>query len=151
MPKNINQEETVVDAVYEEVEQNDGDLLKALLSVEDEVTKMVWMPRFGAHFKVRGVPADEYARLENRCKYMVKNKRTGRVEEKIDQDKLSLMLIQAGCMTPDWSDPKLLEKYKVTDPSEVIQKRLLMGEVDMLSTAIMDASGYFNGVETIKN
>lgn len=134
-------------------ERDKADLLKALLSTDDEVFKNVPMPRFGedACFVVKGISSEAYAKLEKRCKYPVKDKRTRTITEKVDQDKLSYLLINEACISPDWSDPKLLQKYNTEDPVSVIRKRLLLGEVTALTQAIMDASGFTDEVEEIKN
>lgn len=139
------------DRYYEPAETSDEDLLKALLTTEDTATKQEYIPRFKSYFTVKSITSDEYNRLVERCKYPVKNKRTHQIEEKINQDKLSLLLIQAACVKPDWSNPKLLEKYNTSDPCVVINKRLLIGEITQLSSAIMDISGFSDEIEKIKN
>lgn len=144
MPKEIMEN-------LEEISQDNASLLNALLSVEDEVVKTVKMPRFGCCFKIKGISTEVYKRLEDRCKYPVINKRTHTTTEKINQDLLSYRLIDAACIEPNWSDPQLLRKYNTEDPIVVIQKRLLLGEVTALTTAIMDASGFSDDVEEIKN
>lgn len=144
-------ENKVLDNEYEVIEQNDNDLLNALLNTEDVNTKTVFMPRFKSYFTVKSISSDDYNRLETRCKYPVKNKRTHQIEEKVDQEKLSLLLIKDACVKPNWADPKLLDKYKTNDPCTVIKKRLLIGELSTLTAAIMDISGFNDDIETIKN
>ena len=140
-----------IDMLYEPAEQSDDELLRALLDTEDTTTKQEYMPRFKSYFTVKSITSDAYNKLTERCRYPVKNKRTHQIEEKIDQDKLSLLLIKEGCVKPDWSNPKLLEKYNTQDPCVVINKRLLIGEITQLSSAIMDVSGFSDDIEKIKN
>lgn len=140
-----------LDKEYEIIEQNDEDLLNALLGTEDTVTKQIFMPRFKSYFTIKSISSDDYARLEERCKYPVKNKRTHQIEEKVDQEKLTLMIINEACVKPNWSDPKLLQKYQTNDPCTVIKKRLLIGEQSTLSGSILDISGFNDDIETIKN
>jgi hypothetical protein len=139
------------DEGYTEIQQDSKTLLNSLLSVEDEVIQTVEMPRFKAFFKVRGISSEVYSRLENRCKYPVKDKRRGTITEKVDQDKLSYLLVNEACIDPQWNDPQLLSKYNTTDPVVVIRKRLLLGEVTALTSAIMDASGFTDEIVEIKN
>jgi len=139
------------DMYYEPAETSDEDLLNALLTTEDVATKQEYIPRFKAYFTVKSINSEEYNKLVERCKYPVKNKRTHQIEEKINQDKLSLLLIQAACVKPNWADKKLLEKYNTSDPCVVINKRLLIGEITQLSSAIMDISGFSDEIEKIKN
>lgn len=143
------------DMYYEPAETSDEDLLKALLTTEDIATKQEYIPRFKAYFTLKSISSEEYNKLVDRCKYPVKNKRTHQIEEKINQDKLSLLLIQASCVKPDWTDKKtygpLYEKYKTDDPCVIINKRLLIGEITQLSSAIMDISGFSDEIEKIKN
>ena len=130
---------------------DDDKLLEALLGAADEEKRSVFMPRFKSDFVVRSITSEEYARLEKRCKYPVKNNRTKQLEEKTDQDRLSYMLIATACVSPNWSDPRLLSKYNTSDPSQVVKKRLFIGEISMLTDAIMDVSGFADGVEVVKN
>lgn len=146
--ENVNES---ADMYYEPAETSDEDLLNALLNTEDVATKQEYIPRFGVYFTLKSINSEEYNKLVDRCKYPVKNKRTHQIEEKINQDKLSLLLIEAACVKPNWSDKKLLDKYNTTDPCVVINKRLLIGEITQLSSAIMDISGFTDEIEKIKN
>ena len=139
------------DAYVEPAGKTDYELLEALLGTPDEDTKEVYMKRFKAYFTVKSISSEEYSRLEKRCKYPVKNPRTHQIEEKTDQDKLSNLLILEACVKPDWNNEKLLKKYNTSDPAVVIRKRLLIGEISDLTQAIMDISGFSDGLEEIKN
>lgn len=109
------------------------------------------MKRFDAYFTVKAISSEEYSKLENRCKYPVKNKRTHQIEEKTNQEMLSNLLIVTACVKPDWNEPKLLAKYNTSDPAKVIRKRLYIGEISQLTEAIMDISGFDDGLEEAKN
>ena len=54
---------------------SDAELLEKLLGTPDEATKQVYMKRFDAYFTVKAISSEEYSKLENRCKYPVKNKK----------------------------------------------------------------------------
>ncbi len=146
-----NIEEMPVDAYVEPVELSDDELLAKILGTPDEAEKQVYMKRFGVYFTVKAISSEEYSRLENRCKYPVKNKRTHQIEEKVNQEMLSNLIIINACVKPNWNDPKLLEKYNTSDAAKVIRKRLYIGEISQLTEAIMDISGFDDGVEEAKN
>lgn len=147
----VNIEDMPADAYVAPPEVSDDDLLDKLLGAPDEETKQVYMKRFGAYFTVKAISSEEYSRLEKRCKYPVKNARTHQIEEKTNQDMLSNLLILAACTKPDWNNPKLLAKYSTDDPARVIRKRLYIGEISQLTEAIMDVSGFDDGLEEAKN
>ena len=122
-----------------------------MLDAPDEVTKQVYIKRFDKFFTVKAITSEEYNRLEKQCKYPVRNNRNHQIEEKVDQDKLSYLLVATACTKPNWRDPKLLKKYETMDAATVVKKRLFIGEVSELSQSIMDVSGFNDGVEEIKN
>lgn len=144
-------EDMPADAYIEPQEQTDDELLEALLGTPDEKIKKIYMKRFKSYFSVKAISSEEYTRMEKRCKYPVKNPRTHQIEEKTDQDKLSNLLILTACVKPDWNNAKLLKKYNTEDPAKVIRKRLFIGEISELTNAIMDVSGFDDGLEEIKN
>lgn len=139
------------DAYVAPAGKSDDELLELLLGAPDIEVKEVFMPRFRQNFKVQSITSDEYGKLENRCKYPVKNKRTHQIEEKVDQDKLSSLLVSKACVWPNWSDKKILEKYNTDSPEVAIKKRLLIGEISELSNAILEVSGFRDGLEEAKN
>ena len=161
MSKNKEVAETYEDNVFIEVdpeaeaaaalEVKGNDLMDALLNTPDQTTTDVYMKRFGTHFTLRAIDSGEYRKLEKRCTYHMKNKRTGKISKELDEDKFSYVLINAACINPKWSNPQLLEKYNTSDPCDVIQKRLYIGEITELTQAIMDISGFSDEVEEIKN
>lgn len=144
-------EELPADAYVEPAKKSDDELLELLLGAPEVETKTVYMPRFKQNFKVQSITSDDYSRLENRCKYPVKNKRTHQIEEKVDQDKLSSLLVSKACVWPDWSDKRILERYQTDSPEVAIKKRLLIGEISELSNAILEVSGFRDGLEEAKN
>lgn len=139
------------DAYVEPAGKSDEELLEALLGTPDEDTKQVYMKRFNGYFTVKSISSEEYNNLEKRCKYPFKNPRTHQIEEKTDQDKLSNLLVLTACVKPDWRNERLLKKYNTSDPVVVIRKRLLIGEISDLTQAIMDVSGFSDGLEEAKN
>lgn len=147
----INVEDMPKDAYVAPPEISDDELLDKLLGAPDDTTKQVYMKRFGSYFEVKAISSEEYSGIEKRCKYPVKNARTHQIEEKTNQDMLSNLLILTACIKPDWNNPKLLAKYGTDDPAKVIRKRLYIGEISQLTEAIMDVSGFDDGLEEAKN
>lgn len=147
----VNVEDMPKDAYVAPPEKSDDELLDKLLGTPDETTKKVYMRRFEAYFTVKSISSEEYSSLEKRCKYPVKNARTHQIEEKTNQDMLSNLLILTACTKPDWSNPQLLKRYNTDDPVKVIRKRLYIGEISQLTEAIMDVSGFDDGLEEAKN
>jgi len=134
-----NKKEEITEEQEEQLEKQD-EVLKALLSAEDKPEKDVYMSRFGVYFKLRAIDGDTISKIQERCTHY---QGKGRKKEKIlDEEKFSALLIKEACVNPDWSNKKLLEKYKVSDPAEVIRKRLLAGEIVKLGDEILELSGF---------
>ncbi|MDP5273549.1 phage tail assembly chaperone [Chengkuizengella axinellae] len=136
--------------IDEQKEKND--VLKALLDVKQEVKRDVFMKRFGVNFTIKAIDGEVIDRIENQATYQVRqgNKRI----DKVDQQKFAALLIEKGCLNPSWKEKDLLNKYNTSDPTEVIKKRLLAGEISNLASEIMDISGYeedFQVIEEVKN
>ena len=134
----INMPDLPADAYVAPEQDSDEKLLEKLLGTPDESTKSVFMKRFGAEFVVKAISSE-------------KNARTHQIEEKTNQEMLSNLLILTACTKPNWNDPKLLAKYNTSDPAKVIKKRLYIGEISQLTEAIMDVSGFDDGLEEAKN
>lgn len=144
----------VADGEYAEVagdEMTDEQLLEKLLSADDVQYRDVFIARFGTYFRVRSISSERYNQMQKRCTYFEKNKRTKQLDKKVDQDKLGTLLIAEACVRPNFNDKRLLDKYNTLDAADVVNKRLLIGEIGILSEAIMEASGFDMGVDDVKN
>lgn len=51
-------------------------------------------------------------------------------------------ILLAGCVEPDLKDPRLLDRFDVPTPAEVVKKLLLPGEIADLSHAVERLTGY---------
>ncbi len=61
--------------------------------------------------------------------------------------KASAMILLEGCESPNWRDPALSGKGTgMATPLDVIQARLLPGEIEELAVRIQQLSGYLNTV-----
>lgn len=112
------------------------EVLRALLDTEDTPEKDVPMKRFGVSFRIRAIDGKLIARIREQATYPVKG------GQKLDEEKFGALVIEKACVVPNWSDKALLDKYNTSDPADVIQKRLLAGEIAKLSAEILDLSGY---------
>lgn len=128
---------------------NEEVVLDALLSVEDRPEKDVYMKRFGVNFRIRALDGDTINKLQSRCTHYTGK---GKNREKVtDEEKLGALMIKEACLIPDFGDKKLLDRYGVKQPEEVVRKRLLAGEINKLANEIFDISGFEEEEDDIKN
>jgi hypothetical protein len=120
------------------------DLLRMLLDAEDKPEKEIKMRRFGA-FRVRALDDKDLSSIRERATF----------GNTFDMEKFKALIIEKGCIVPQWNHPELLAKYNAVDGSEVVEKRLLPGEKEVLSDKILNLSGYSQdeakAVEELKN
>lgn len=107
------------------------DILRLLLDAEDIPEKDVPVSRFGT-FRIRAIGDKELKTIRDRSEW----------NGVIDLDTFRSAIIAKGCVKPQWNHPQLLEKYNTSDEVEVVKKRLLPGEKEFLSNAIMSLSGF---------
>ena len=77
----------------------------------------------------------------------------GRVQElqRLTEDMESHILLE-GCVSPNFKDPALLERYQAATPLDVIQAVLLPGEISDLSRAVEQLTGYrMTTIKKLKN
>lgn len=77
----------------------------------------------------------------------------GRVQElqRLTENMESSILLE-GCVSPNFKDPALLERYKAATPLDVIQAVLLPGEIVDLSRAVEQLTGYrMSTIKKLKN
>jgi hypothetical protein len=120
------------------------DILRLLLESDDKPEKDVPMGRFG-NFRVRALDDAELRSLRERATF----------GKAFDVDTFRAGIIAKGCVNPQWNHPELLAKYNTSDAAEVVKKRLLPGEKERLSDAILSLSGFgedeTKAVEDVKN
>ncbi|MGM1023552.1 MAG: phage tail assembly chaperone [Bacillota bacterium] len=112
------------------------DILTALLSAEDSPEKDVFMQRFGVAFRIKAVSIKQIKRLQLQATHVV-----GKTEI-LDEEYFAALLIVDSTVNVEWRNPKLLARYEVTEAAEVVQKRLLSGEIAFLAGEILDVSGF---------
>lgn len=145
-----NTEDKIEEVVTDFTAEKEENLLDKLLNVETEVIEYVNLKRFG-DFKIKGLDQATFNRLKKQCTYPKKNRRTGQITHETNNEQLNALLVVEACIEPNWRDKRLLDKYNTIDPVDVVQKRLLLGEITSLSEAILEASGFDDGIEEVKN
>lgn len=87
-------------------------------------------------FKIRTLSKTEVAELRQLCSYEEKG------VTKIDTDKYDIKVCIAATVYPSFKDAKSAEKVGVGTPEEYLQMVLKAGEIEVLSSQILDFSGY---------
>lgn len=129
--------------------KNPNDILKALLDVEDVPQRNVPMDRFGVEFTIQAITGAVLNQIQDQCTYSRVGK-GGKQVKQVDEQKLSSMLIEKACVVPNWNDQALKDKYNVFETYEVIGRRLLAGELELLASEIMNLSGFKDPNEKIE-
>lgn len=74
-----------------------------------------------------------------------------RIKESAAGD-VSVDILLAGCVEPDWKDPRLQEGYGGATPAETVKAVLLPGEIEDLARAVERLCGYRRvTIEEVKN
>lgn len=112
-------------------------LLEKFLNVELRPKKSVYMKRFELEFELQAVDQTTVKHLRQRSTIPSKQ------GQKQDQDLFLLLLIEEGCIFPNWRDKKILSAFG-DQPTDAIQKRLLPGEIEAVAEEISKLSGFFD-------
>lgn len=78
----------------------------------------------------------------------------GRVQEikELDPAAFDIQLILEGVAEPDLKDSRLMEKYGVVTPAEVVKAMFLSGEISNIALAVEKLCGYRStAIEEVKN
>jgi hypothetical protein len=128
------------------------DALQALLAADINVEEDVFIKRLNVHFRVKAITGNTLDKLREQATHYV-GKGANR-KKQLDENEFSRLIIAEGCVSPDFSNPKLLEKYGATDAGDCVQKALLAGEIAKLSEKILEISGFADDdddFEDVKN
>lgn len=119
------------------IEKSNQDILKALLSADNDVRKKVYMKRFGIDFEIKALTNEVANKITQRAT------RLGSKGQKVFNEELfNYLSIVEACVIPDWKDEKVLEALGVSDSVEAVKSRLLFGEVAQLLTEIAELNGF---------
>lgn len=104
--------------------------------------------RLGIPIDLKGLKESELKVLRKEC--MMKPKKVnGRIEEKINSTDYDAAIIVASTTNFDWNNPKLVEKYSVSDGKKVVLKLLLPGEITNLVNRVLELSGFNDDIEEV--
>ena len=111
--------------------------LDALLGATQDQTEAVYIARLGVSFTVRAL-SNEDIRKANERATVPGPKGTKTRDERL----FNAAVIARGCVDPDFTDKRLLERYEATDAADCIEKALLPGELAKVITEILRLSGF---------
>lgn len=125
-------------------------VLERLLNSDAVPEKTVGIERLGIPVKLRGLTGKQVYHIREQATER-KERRGGQIVERIDDEQFNTGLIAAATVSPNWGDPKLLEKYKASGAEEVIKRILLAGELSALGDVVLDLSGFNTELHDLKN
>lgn len=143
---------TPLEEVAEEIGAGPGvDPLEALLGIapNTDITDEVTIERLGTVFTIKAIPDDEeYEKLQERCTDTIRRRR-GIPQEKLNWPKFRRTLVAEYTLDPpfhpkydDAGYRKLAEHHGATDPTDLVRRALLPGEVDLVADRILQLSGF---------
>lgn len=134
-----------------------GQTLDMLLKINSEEianrpTRKMYMPRLSElsgekiYFTIQALTLDEAKEIRESAVKIRFNKAHER-EEYYDEEDAALFALLKGVIDPDLRDNRLMEKFGVPTPKELVKKLFLSGEIAGISEQIMKLSGFNTGGE----
>lgn len=96
-------------------------------------------------FIIRGLTLSEITDARRKAKSVNSDDKT-----KLDGAEVTRQMIIAGCVNPNFKNSEFIEACGCRTPSEAIDKVLLAGEATYISNEIMEASGYKDDDDELK-
>lgn len=118
-------------------------LIQSILTVDMTPEQDVFMKRFGANFRIKALDSRTIAHIRERASRPAKG---GGLM--VDEEQFSLLMLEKGVTSPDWSNAQILEKFG-PHAVDAIKARLLPGEIARLNAEIMKLSGFGEEDEAI--
>jgi hypothetical protein len=129
------------------------DALNALLGADMEIESEVFIKRLNVHFRIKAIDGQTINRLRDQATHYVG--KGAKRKAQLNEEEFNGLLITAGCISPDFSNAKLIEKYGAKDAGDCVQKALLAGEIIALQEGILRLSGFEDNadeeIDEIKN
>jgi hypothetical protein len=116
------------------------DALSALLSADLNVTKSVFLKRLGVDLEVKAIDGKTLKQLQDQATHGTN----------LDELKFNALVIAKSCLSLNFGDAKLLEKYNASDAGDCVQKALLAGEMAKLVQATLEVSGFDDIAEQVR-
>lgn len=124
------------------------DPLQALLQAPMGPPTDKWRcERLHTEFQVRALTTGEYNQVQDRATRWTRNKRTGRMEKDLDASVMSLLVVAAATVEPNFADPQILQRYRVQEGYKAVSQALLPGEIEAIAEKIMTLSGFDDELE----
>lgn len=108
----------------------------ALPDVSDIQETIYVNERLGS-FVVKPMTSAQFDEYSKRCRSKVNKKGVD-----FDGGKFNLLIVAGQVVKPDFNNAELLKKAGCATASELIQKKLLAGEISLLSEKISEISGF---------
>lgn len=121
------------------------DALSALLSANTEIESEVFIKRLNVHFRIKAIDGKTINKLRDQATHYVGS--GSKRKAQLNDEEFNGLLIAAGCLSPDFSNEKLIAKYGARDASDCVQKALLAGEIIALQEALLRLSGFEDNVD----
>ncbi len=166
-------DEIEIDAPVSEMDEVRGELgigegvdpVAALLEAPMEApTQHVYLRRLSTYFDVEAILDDRaYDKIVERCTRYVRNRRGGGRTREVDGRRLSRLTVAEYTVAPAFSAKRaadtsseskfeaMAEKFGTREPEDLVDRALLMGEIDLLADAILTLSGFEDELETAGN
>jgi Phage XkdN-like tail assembly chaperone protein, TAC len=129
--------------------KNEDFALEALLGSDINVEQEVPIKRLGASLRVKAIAGEQLTAIQEQCTHYV-GKGANQTKQ-LDETKFGKLLISTACVSPNFGDSRLLEKFGAIDAADCVQKALLAGEIAKLTSTVMEISGFDNDIDEIKN
>lgn len=108
----------------------------ALPDVTDIQEEIFVNNRVGS-FMVKPMTADQFNEYSKRCRSKVNKKGMD-----FDSAKFNLLIVAGQTIKPDFNNAELLKKAGCATASELIEKKLLAGEIATIADKVVELSGF---------
>lgn len=116
------------------------DALQALLATSLEIERDVFIKRLGVNFRIKAIDTATLDKAREQATHI--SGKGNKRESVVDAQKLNAILTVKFCVTPDFTNKALLEKYGAANGVECVTKALLPGELVRIISAGMELSGF---------
>lgn len=113
--------------------------LEEFLSLPDvsDIQETIYVNERLGSFVVKPMTSAQFDEYSKRCRSKVNKKGVD-----FDGGKFNLLIVAGQTIKPDFNNAELLKKAGCATASELIQKKLLAGEIALLSEKISEISGF---------
>lgn len=127
------------------IEMTDDEIFSRLMDEKSMPERTLVIKRLNIPVTIKALNWKELVKIDERCTVTIDGKKVRDVE------KYNAAVVVAATVRPNWGDPKLTSALKLSSGEEVVKRKLTAGEFSMLSDAVLDLSGFGDGIEEVKN